>query len=75
MGREIRMVPPNWSLNDHQIDNYGNHQPMFDERFEDAVNKWHEGNKQWNEKTHPDYNPKWEDYTEYEGECPFSNYF
>lgn len=41
MGREIRMVPPNW---DHPIsmDNYGSegHQPMFDQSFEQAAEEW-----------------------------------
>jgi hypothetical protein len=41
MGREIRMVPPNW---DHPIsaDNPGqeDHQPMIDQSFEQAAEEW-----------------------------------
>lgn len=37
MGREIRMVPPNWS---HPKNDRGHEQPMFDRNFDDAFADW-----------------------------------
>jgi hypothetical protein len=48
MGREVRMVPPNW---EHPIteDNYRRmrKQPMFDETFADAKKRWMDGLLEW----------------------------
>jgi hypothetical protein len=40
MGRELRMVPPNW---DHPINEHGSRQPMFDRSYEDARQEWLDG--------------------------------
>lgn len=37
MGREIRMVPPNWS---HPKDDRGQLRPMFNQNFTDVFAKW-----------------------------------
>lgn len=37
MGREIRMVPPNWR---HPKNDRGHEQPMYDENFADHFAKW-----------------------------------
>lgn len=37
MGREIRMVPPNWQ---HPKNERGHLQPMFDEHIDEAVANW-----------------------------------
>lgn len=55
MGREIRIVPPNW---EHPKDYRGEYQPMFNRCFETEVKEWKEGYKAWEDKTHKDYNPE-----------------
>ena len=40
MGREIRMVPPNW---EHPKDDNGNDLPMFDEEYSVARKEWLDG--------------------------------
>ena len=37
MGREVRMVPPNW---DHPKNDKGHLQPMFDREFQDEADNW-----------------------------------
>lgn len=44
MGREVRMVPPNW---EHPKDRHGGLQPMYNERFEDAAAQWKEAFRKW----------------------------
>ena len=49
MGREIRMVPPNW---EHPKEN-GNYQPMHDKDYITATKEWKEGYKLWEKGEHP----------------------
>jgi len=70
MGREIRMVPPNW---EHPKDSYGEYSPMFDEVFEVALEKYYQNYMSWRNKTHKYYA---EEYTfvDYFGNPPNPNY-
>ena len=55
MGREIRMVPPNW---DHpkQEGRYDDRlQPMFNKTFEEAAADWKAGYAAWERGERPDY--------------------
>lgn len=56
MGREIRMVPPNW---EHpKTTRYGkadSYQPMHDETFAEAAAAWIEGFTKWQAGERPDY--------------------
>lgn len=51
MGREIRMVPPNWV---HPRDSRGNLQPMLDASFSDAANEWKAEFAAWERGDRPD---------------------
>lgn len=44
MGREIRMVPPNW---EHPKKADGRYQPMFNRTFKEASKEWLDGLKEW----------------------------
>lgn len=63
MGREIRMVPPNYE-HPKVMRSFGNieFQPMFDQTFESAAEEWKEGFAKWQAGERPDY------YTLDEGE-------
>lgn len=52
MGREIRMVPPNWS---HPRGGKGQLQPMFDHTFEDSAKVWKDGFAEWESGVRPSY--------------------
>lgn len=52
MGREIRMVPPNWV---HPRMENGNLQPMFDKTFADAATDWKREFAEWESGVRPDY--------------------
>jgi len=53
MGREIRMVPPNW---EHPKRAYtDNYMPMHDRTFADALAEYIENYDAWKNKTHEDY--------------------
>ena len=56
MGREIRMVPPNWE-HPKSIDNYGRErlQPMFDEPFSEAKAEWLDELAKWEAGERPSY--------------------
>lgn len=55
MGREVRMVPPNW---DHPMVNRPNgeigYQPMLSSRFEDAVAEWKAEFAKWEAGERPE---------------------
>lgn len=51
MGRELRRVPANW---EHPKMENGKYQPLYNEYYGDALNKWLEKHKQWEEGTYPD---------------------
>ncbi len=52
MGREIRMVPPNW---EHPEDENGNLKSMYDSRFEDAAAEWKANFAKWESGEREDY--------------------
>jgi hypothetical protein len=52
MGREIRMVPPNW---EHPRDDHGHFQPMYDKTFADAAKGWKTEFAEWESGKRPDY--------------------
>lgn len=56
MGRELRMVPPNWDhpkvLRSHGGEGY---QPMFRETFEAAAEGWKRGFRNWENGVRPEY--------------------
>ena len=51
MGREIRMVPPNW---EHPKGDNSGYQSLYDEDYPSAVKEWKEGYALWEAGTHPD---------------------
>lgn len=56
MGREVRMVPPNWKHPETQASGGQTRlQPMHDERYEDAVREWKDGFAAWEAGERPDY--------------------
>ncbi len=62
MGREIRMVPPNW---EHPRNEKGKYEPLYDEDYLTATKEWKAGYALWEKGEHPsqeDY-PYWD----YEG--------
>jgi len=74
MGREVRMVPPNWK---HPIGDRGYLQPMHDENFEEALAEWKNGQAAWEAGTHEDFaeygeDTSWEDWA---GEEPEPEYY
>lgn len=58
MGREIRMVPPNW---DHPRDARGEYKPMLRGRFEDEARGWKEGFAKWEAGLRPGFDPETKD--------------
>lgn len=79
MGREIRMVPPNW---DHpkglRPNGREGYQPMFDRRFEDAAADWKEEFAKWESGERPSYcTDEWKDreFWEYNGGPPDREYY
>jgi hypothetical protein len=84
MGREIRMVPPNWEHPKKLTRNWWpgegyketmQFQPMHDEPFAAAMDQWYSEWKQWEVKTHPDYDPEYPEYWEYAGNPPNPEYY
>lgn len=65
MGREIRMVVPNW---EHPKNEKGEYESMYDEDFPTAVKEWKKGYELW-EKKEGEYSDIWkgDEYWEYEG--------
>lgn len=81
MGRELRMVPPNWSHPEVERHNGQiGFQPMFDSRFEDAAKEWKEDLAKWEAGERPSYytvdpeNPNPE-FWEYNGEPPERRFY
>jgi len=54
MGREIRMVPPNWE-HPKSTDFPDRLQPMFDRNFTDAAREWKEAFAKWEAGERPEY--------------------
>lgn len=63
MGRELRMVVPNWEHPKNQDDE--NYQPMFDESYKEACAEWKKDFAAWEAGERPDYWTKGEDPDEY----------
>lgn len=77
MGRELRMVPPNWN---HPVvtRSYGNEdfQPMFDRNYKDACDEWKEGFAKWEAGERPEwYTSTDSEYWEYAGNPPEREYY
>lgn len=70
MGREIRMVPPNWRH--PKSDRRDGYRPMFDENYEEAKEEWINGLNEWIAGTHEDYEKHGDgcDYWEWDGNPP-----
>lgn len=70
MGREIRKVPPNWQH--PTTERYGrtDPQPMYDERFEDAAERWKRGFAE-----HVPTDNDGLEYWEYDSEPPEREYY
>ena len=51
MGREIRRVPANW---EHPKKHNGDYQPLYDNDFDTAANKWEFEYEFWKTGKHPD---------------------
>ncbi len=81
MGREIRMVPPNWEQ-PQVVRRNGRvgYQPMFDRDFEAASKEWAEGFMNWQNGNKPYYfdaskYPKDFQYWEWSGMPPKREYY
>jgi len=71
MGREIRMVPPNW---EHPKKDDGGYEPMLDEDMGSALDRWIEEYQLWQKGEHPSQNADYE-YWEWEGDPPQSDWY
>lgn len=66
MGREVRMVPPNWEHPRYTADNalreqdIGEYRSCYDEDFESAAAEWKEGYAKWEAGEHKDYDASME---------------
>jgi len=72
MGREIRLVPPNW---EHPKNDSGDYIPMHESNYLEALNKWFENHRKWEtgenkdrETAMTDYNARF--YAEWFGDPP-----
>lgn len=57
MGREIRMVPPNW---EHPQGNNDGFQSMYDQDYTSAVKEWKDGYRLWENGKYPGQEGGWE---------------
>lgn len=74
MGREVRMVPPNWQ---HPKNDRGSYIPLFPSGFEQCLADWELGKTKWAEGLRDDYHGGWTPidadsgtYEEWDGEAP-----
>lgn len=71
MGRELRMVPPNWEHPRKAYTNYEIHyKPMFETSFRKAADDWTAGFLAWLAKYPSGVNEDGYRYWEYEGDPP-----
>lgn len=70
MGREIRMVIPNW---EHPKKENGIYHPMHDEDFDSTITEWYKGYLLWKNGKHPNQEEDGE-YWDYEGSPPDPEY-
>lgn len=66
MGREIRMVPPNW---EHPKGNNSGYKSLYDQDYPSAVIEWKKGYLLWEQGEHPDQEKGCE-YWDYFGTTP-----
>lgn len=75
MGREVRMVPANWS---HPKNERGNYQPMHNLDYESALAEYNAEKEKWESGIFPDYADE-EDrklsYEEWDGSPPNPDYY
>ena len=71
MGRETRMVVPNW---EHPKGDDGSYQPLNDEDFDTAITQWYEGYLLWKKGEHPSQKEGHE-YSEWEGPPPDPDFY
>jgi hypothetical protein len=69
MGREIRMVPPNW---EHPKDEEGHYIPLFDCDFATAAREWMNNAIAWDNGTHKEaeHKKKFPFYWQWHGDPP-----
>lgn len=85
MGREIRMVPPNWEHPRYTEENapfdnrIGEYHPLFDEDFEKQANEWFADCLLWSRGEHPDqqkdYCKEYKFYWQWAGNPPDAEYY
>jgi hypothetical protein len=86
MGREIRMVPPNWEhprygkdeTLKHPSHRHGEYKPMHDRSYEEVAQEWKDGLAAWESGERPDYcseEDKHLEYWEWEGAPPEREYY
>ena len=77
MSRHLRRVPAGWE-HPKRADGSGHHQPMHDEDYEAALQKWLDGRALWKKGEHPDQDRDYlKDCTweEYSGRAPDPKYY
>lgn len=75
MGREVRMVPPDWK---HPKNDRGHYIPLLGANFEKRLAAWELGNAKWSEGLRDDHNGGWmpigdvesKTYADWDGEKP-----
>lgn len=78
MGREVRMVPPNWDHPKQEGWTDGRLQPMFDQTYESAAADWKAEFAKWEAGERPSYcsdESKNLEYWEYNGAPPDRPYY
>ena len=81
MGREIRMIPPNWEHPKRKDYDYQkgivveSFQPMFDTPYIDAITEWIEGHQLWEKGKHQYQDKDYKYYAEYNGDPPSFEYY
>ncbi len=78
MGREVRKVTKDWV---HPKREDGSYQPMWNEYYQNDLNEWIQGNKQWEDGTHqdlvedPQRKDKYPCYAQWEGNPPSVEFY
>jgi hypothetical protein len=78
MGREVRMVPPNWAHPIQQGWRDDRLQPMYDKTFDEAAREWREGFLKWEGGERAERLAAGKDdfeFWEWEGEPPTREYY
>lgn len=76
MGRELRMVVPNW---EHPKRDDGRYEPKLNESYKEAITEWIKNHQLWEEGKHPDQldgsGKKYRYYAEWYGNPPDPEYY